>query len=176
MTHQVLAAGGADWALDLPFTGKVAVDSYGDARKFLAELPADKKREVQIVAAGASGFRAGRSSASPPTRRPSRPPLEGNDVSGFGGRGRRADGLPDGRVERHLRPEDEGSPRRQDAARQHDPPARGQYSQTAYEGLGELVPVFEKELKATKKTDNSPTGSGRSPPPCWSSTATPSAT
>jgi preprotein translocase SecE subunit len=47
------------WALNVPFTGAVAVEEPGDAGPLLKALPAQDKDQLLIVAPGASGFEKG---------------------------------------------------------------------------------------------------------------------
>lgn len=60
ISHGVLRRGAADWGITIPFTGKVAIDSLGDAGSFVAELPANQKSRVTVRWPGqASGFQEG---------------------------------------------------------------------------------------------------------------------
>jgi preprotein translocase SecE subunit len=60
VTHNALGRGSPNWVINLPFTGTVAVESYGDAQQFIAELPASAKSQVEVRWPGeGTGFRAG---------------------------------------------------------------------------------------------------------------------
>lgn len=48
ISHGVLRRGPQDWGVNIPFSGKVAVSSFGDARPFISELPAEQKNRVMI--------------------------------------------------------------------------------------------------------------------------------
>jgi len=48
MHSGMLRRGPSDWALSIPFTGKVAVERMGDVRGYVHDLPATAKKEVQI--------------------------------------------------------------------------------------------------------------------------------
>ena len=155
LTHQVLARSGPDWALDLPFTGKVAVQNYGDTRPFLAVLPADKKREVQITAAGkASGFRDKQIVTFAAYKEAVQTALAKQDVPGFQ---KAATDEPTAFL--MALSKEVFDPKMKEVLADKTLPdstirrLEAQYEPTAYEGLGELVPVFEKELKATNKAD-----------------------
>ena len=154
LSHQVLARSGSDWALDVPFTGKTALENYGDTRPFLAELPADKKRDVQITAAGkATGLREKQIISFADYKKAVQAAIKERKVPGLEAAGDEPTaylmavsmGVFDPKMKEVLA--DKTLPdsiiRRLEA----------QYEPTAYEGLGELVPVFEKELKATNKAD-----------------------
>jgi len=52
LSHNVLGRTAPEWALDVPFTGASAVEYYGDARGFIADLPAEQKNRVMITWAG----------------------------------------------------------------------------------------------------------------------------
>jgi preprotein translocase SecE subunit len=52
VSHRTLAKGPADWAVNIPFTGKVALDSVGDTESFLATLPASEMTQVQVTWTG----------------------------------------------------------------------------------------------------------------------------
>jgi preprotein translocase SecE subunit len=153
LSHQVLARGGPDWVIDVPFTGKIAVDNDGDTRPFLAELPADKKREVQITAAGkGSRFRPGQIVGFAAYKEAVQAAVVGHDVPGFQ---KAATDEPTAflmAVSKEI-----FDPKMREVLADKTLPdsmirrLEGQYASTAYEGLGELVPVFEKELENTAK-------------------------
>ncbi|MFO0846138.1 MAG: preprotein translocase subunit SecE [Gemmataceae bacterium] len=48
ISHNTLGKGSPDWALNIPFSGKVAVESYGDVQSFLAQQPDSAKGKVRI--------------------------------------------------------------------------------------------------------------------------------
>ncbi|MFM7152283.1 MAG: preprotein translocase subunit SecE [Gemmataceae bacterium] len=60
ISHNSLGRGAKDWGINIPFTGKMALESYGDTREFLAKLPAEDKSQVVIRWPGAdsTAFRA----------------------------------------------------------------------------------------------------------------------
>ena len=49
MSHNVLARTSPNWSLNMPFSGRVGIDSFGDTQRFIAALPADQKNDVRIV-------------------------------------------------------------------------------------------------------------------------------
>ncbi|MFO0929904.1 MAG: preprotein translocase subunit SecE [Gemmataceae bacterium] len=61
ISHGLLRRGPNDWGVNIPFTGKVAVGSFGDTREFIAALPAEQKSRVMIRWPGSpdSGFQEG---------------------------------------------------------------------------------------------------------------------
>ena len=154
LSHQVLARSGPDWALDVPFTGKVAVNNDGDTRPFLAGLSADKKREVQIVAAGkATGLRDKQVISFADYKKAVQAALGDRKVPGL-------DAASDEPTAYLMAVSMEVfDPKMKEVLTDKTLPdsiirrLESQYEPTAYEGLGELVPVFEKELKATNKAD-----------------------
>jgi preprotein translocase SecE subunit len=158
LTHQVLARSGADWSINLPFTGKVAVDSYGDTEDFLAKLHPDKKREVQIVSAGkGTGFRVGQIVSFAAYQAAVEAATKGENVTAF-------KEVATDEPTRYLMAVSKNifDPKMKEILANKTLPESvvrrldAQYSQTAYEGLGELVPVFEKELKTAAKVDTLP--------------------
>jgi preprotein translocase SecE subunit len=48
VSHGTLRRGSPDWAIAIPFTGVVQVDSFGDAEDVAAALPATDKKQVQV--------------------------------------------------------------------------------------------------------------------------------
>ena len=155
LSHQVLARGGPDWALDVPFTGKVAVDNYGDTRPFLANLPAEKKREVRITAAGkASGFRDGQVVSFADYKKAVEAALAKQDVPGF----QKAEADEPTAFLMAVSKEVFDPKMKEVLADKRLPDSmvrrlESQYTPMAYEGLGELVPAFERELKGTNQAD-----------------------
>lgn len=59
VTHNVLGRGAADWAINLPFTGKVALESYGDTRELASAKAEFAKGEVEVRWEGKSSFHKG---------------------------------------------------------------------------------------------------------------------
>lgn len=60
LTHNTLGRGSKDWTLNLPFTGNVAVSSFGDTQGFLAAEPDGVKSQVRITWPGkGKGFEKG---------------------------------------------------------------------------------------------------------------------
>jgi ribosomal protein L7/L12/preprotein translocase SecE subunit len=58
ISHGTLKRGAPDWSLYVPFTGTVAVESLGDTRGWIEQLPAKDKSEVEVRYPGQSGFHA----------------------------------------------------------------------------------------------------------------------
>ncbi len=52
LSHNTLANGPRDLALNIPFTGKVALEGYGDMQPFLIEVPESDKANVKILWGG----------------------------------------------------------------------------------------------------------------------------
>jgi preprotein translocase SecE subunit len=59
ISHGTLRRGSPDWAVAIPFTGKVAVESFGDTEAFFEKLPADAKAQVQVRYPGDSNLHTG---------------------------------------------------------------------------------------------------------------------
>lgn len=59
VSHGSLRRGPTDWVLDIPFTGHVVVQNFGDAQGFIAALPDADKSQVKISTRGASAFTRG---------------------------------------------------------------------------------------------------------------------
>ncbi len=155
LSHQVLSRAGSDWAINLPFTGKVAVDYYGDGQTFLAALPADKKREVQIVSAGkGTRFYDGQVVSFDAYKEAVEGAIKDQNASSF-------EAAPKDEPTAYLMAVSKTifDPKMKEILANKTLPEsvvrrlESQYTQTAYEGLGELVPVFEKELKPNAKSE-----------------------
>ncbi len=48
ITHNTLGRGAPDWRINIPFTGRVAVESFGDMRGFLADYADPAKSRVEV--------------------------------------------------------------------------------------------------------------------------------
>jgi len=57
ISHGTLARGNPDWVVNIPFTGVTAIESLGDAKQFIAELPAASKNQVKVRYAGDTSLR-----------------------------------------------------------------------------------------------------------------------
>jgi preprotein translocase SecE subunit len=57
ISHGTLRRGSPDWSIVIPFTGKVAVESFGDTEQFFVE---EEKTQVQVRAAGDSNLEVGK--------------------------------------------------------------------------------------------------------------------
>jgi preprotein translocase SecE subunit len=60
ISHGTLRRGSPDWSIVIPFTGKVAVESFGDTEQFFVELPREAKEKVQVRSAGDSSLQVGK--------------------------------------------------------------------------------------------------------------------
>jgi preprotein translocase SecE subunit len=59
ISHGTLRRGPDNWDLNIPFTGKAAIEYIGDAAPVLAERPAGDKPTVEVRTPGAASYRAG---------------------------------------------------------------------------------------------------------------------
>jgi preprotein translocase SecE subunit len=48
LSHNTLRKGSPNWALNIPFTGRTVLESFGDTRQWLAGLPAPAKDTVRV--------------------------------------------------------------------------------------------------------------------------------
>jgi len=56
VSHGVLRRMPDDWVLNIPFTGRVAVENFGDARRFVADVVKDEKLELEVRTPGETSW------------------------------------------------------------------------------------------------------------------------
>jgi len=159
VSHQVLSRGSPNWVIDVPFTGKVAVESFGDAREFIAALPADKRGEVQIVA-GNSTLPTGRVVSFAAYKAAIEDALkdkDDKDVAAF--RAAVGSGEVDAATyllalaRNILAPKMQSILTSRALSESATRRLESQFNQTSWEGLGELIPAFQAEAEAAKKPE-----------------------
>jgi preprotein translocase SecE subunit len=57
MVHNTLRRTGVDWSVNIPFTGAVAIEAFGDQQPAVAALPAEAKQNVVIRYPGSKDLR-----------------------------------------------------------------------------------------------------------------------
>jgi len=57
ISHGTLRRMPEDWVLDVPFTGEVHVDNYGDVRPFVAKVQGNQSLDVEVLTVGGSNFK-----------------------------------------------------------------------------------------------------------------------
>jgi preprotein translocase SecE subunit len=157
MSHNVLARTSPNWSLNMPFSGRVGIDSFGDTQQFIAALPADQKHDVRIVWPGASIFYAGQTVSFQSYREAVESTLKDKDIPGLSEDARDKDVEPTSFLlavtKNVIAPTMQKVISRRAFGESVSRRLAGLYNQTPYEGLGELMPVFENEANIAKKPD-----------------------